>query len=242
MLCWNSKNFNEENDGIVYAGTASLGFALAENILYVLRDIHSGFVVGIMRALTSIPLHTFCGVIMGYYIGLAKFADNRTKTVQYITRGLVIAIAVHGIYDTFALLGNTTALVLMPIVIACFIFIIIYLRKGRILSLNRSANTFNHNIPPATSDIAETSTAADSEAQKITKVKSYLWKLVVSRLIFGLCTLFWILLIIGNNNSDGKMGIKDLIIGGLIFTLIPALIGILLEVSYYRRRKSNRLY
>ena len=37
IYVWDNINFNEENDGIVYTGTASIGFALFENILYVFR-------------------------------------------------------------------------------------------------------------------------------------------------------------------------------------------------------------
>ena len=71
LFIWNNQNFNEENDGIVYTGAAAIGFALLENIMYV---VQSGFGTGIMRAVTSIPLHTFTGVIMGYFVGIAKFA------------------------------------------------------------------------------------------------------------------------------------------------------------------------
>jgi RsiW-degrading membrane proteinase PrsW (M82 family) len=240
IFIWRDKNFNEENDGIVYAGTASLGFALAENILYVFTNYTNGLTVGIMRALTSIPLHTFCGIIMGYYLGIAKFAKDKTVTNGTIIKGLLIAIAIHGLYDTFALSGNFIALLLLPLIIIIFIFIIVYLNRGRILSLNRSNNPeINNSITNPTIDnhpetIPNLSQIKNDNAPKI-------WKIIISRILFTSCLIFWVLLIIGNNITESKkMTIIELIIGGLIFTLIPSIVGIFLEVSYYRRKIYNK--
>ena len=47
LFAWNNKNFNEENDGIVYVGSSAIGFAMLENIFYVLslwpRNIRNGY-------------------------------------------------------------------------------------------------------------------------------------------------------------------------------------------------------
>ncbi|PKM86027.1 MAG: PrsW family intramembrane metalloprotease, partial [Firmicutes bacterium HGW-Firmicutes-12] len=63
--------YNNINDGIVYYGAGALGFALLENIFYV---FDYGFSTGMLRAFTSIPLHAFCGIIIGYHAGLARFS------------------------------------------------------------------------------------------------------------------------------------------------------------------------
>jgi len=67
---WRSPYFSQRFDGIVYAVSASLGFALLENILYVMS---SGFSVGIMRALTAVPMHCAFGVFMGLQYGRDRF-------------------------------------------------------------------------------------------------------------------------------------------------------------------------
>lgn len=71
-LIWNSPEFDERFDGIVYGVFVSLGFACAENISYVLGSLSSGgifaaYYISFTRAIFSIPCHFFCGVILGYF-------------------------------------------------------------------------------------------------------------------------------------------------------------------------------
>ena len=68
-LTWNNPEFNCKFDGVVYAVAVSLGFALWENIQYV---ISYGFSTALIRAVTAVPGHASFGVIMGAWYGLAK--------------------------------------------------------------------------------------------------------------------------------------------------------------------------
>ena len=94
-------SFNEPMDGIVYGVIASLGFALVENIIYVFLYADPGqeMIVGILRMFTAIPAHALMGVIMGYYIGKAKFAETPEEEKALTYRGLFIAIGIHGLYN-----------------------------------------------------------------------------------------------------------------------------------------------
>ncbi len=90
------KCFNEVMDGIVYTVIAGMGFACLENVLYVLGN---GIAVGILRAFTSIPMHASVSVIMGYWIGMAKFSENRRSRRKLIMKGFLLAVLFHGLYD-----------------------------------------------------------------------------------------------------------------------------------------------
>ncbi|MCK5116766.1 MAG: PrsW family intramembrane metalloprotease [Candidatus Aegiribacteria sp.] len=90
------KCFDEVMDGIVYTVVAGMGFACMENVLYVLG---SGITVGILRAFTSIPMHASVSVIMGYWIGMAKFSKNRGSRSKLILKGFLLAVLFHGLYD-----------------------------------------------------------------------------------------------------------------------------------------------
>ena len=68
--------FNEPFDGIVYAVMVSMGFAALENILYTYQY---GFGVGVTRAFTAVLAHATFGVIMGYFMGKAKFSNKCKK-------------------------------------------------------------------------------------------------------------------------------------------------------------------
>ncbi|TYA71645.1 PrsW family intramembrane metalloprotease [Seonamhaeicola marinus] len=87
--------FNEPFDGIVYAVMVSMGFAATENIFYVLEG---GIQTAILRAFTAVPAHATFGILMGYYMGKAKFSKN--KTILNLS-GLFLAIIFHGAYDFF---------------------------------------------------------------------------------------------------------------------------------------------
>lgn len=99
---WRSGEFNCQYDGVVYAVFVSLGFALWENISYVM---HFGFSTALVRAVTAIPGHTCFGVFMGVFYGLARKYENRgwkEKAAPYKTLAVLIPALLHGAYDYIA--------------------------------------------------------------------------------------------------------------------------------------------
>jgi protease PrsW len=108
---WNKPAFDEPLDGVVYGTTASLGFATLENILYV-GD--GGLGVAVLRALTAVPQHAFTGVIMGAFLGRARFAQDEAQRFGLLAAGLGWAILLHGAYDTFLMTETGFALLALP--------------------------------------------------------------------------------------------------------------------------------
>ncbi len=94
LLIWNRKQFNDKYDGIVYATFISLGFAMVENVMYVMQD---GYATGWLRAFTAVPAHAIFGITMGFYTGLAKFYPKERQRFKY--RALFVPMLLHGIYD-----------------------------------------------------------------------------------------------------------------------------------------------
>jgi len=89
------KAFNEPFDGIIYAVMVSMGFAFVENLLYV---FDGGIQVALIRAITAVPAHAVFAIIMGYFMGIAKFSNHKIK---WNLIGLGLAIIFHGTYDFF---------------------------------------------------------------------------------------------------------------------------------------------
>ena len=104
-------------DGIVYAVMISLGFATVENIFYVFNHPGQEMQVAIMRMFTAIPLHAACGVILGYFVGLAKFSDNKNILLY---KGLFLATLVHGLYNYFIFLGEGFIFSIIALVVAVY--------------------------------------------------------------------------------------------------------------------------
>ena len=100
IFIWRDKNFDEWFDGIVYATFIGLGFACVENILYVFsaatESLGIAIHTSISRALLSVPAHFLFGVILGYFLSLAKF---KGKFLQYTLIGLLLAATCHGLFD-----------------------------------------------------------------------------------------------------------------------------------------------
>ncbi len=101
---WHSPEFNCQYDGVVYAVFVSLGFALWENISYVLNY---GFTTAIVRAVTAIPGHASFGVFMGIFYGIAKkYSKRKEEGKSLIFRYLAVLVPalLHGTYDYIATL------------------------------------------------------------------------------------------------------------------------------------------
>ena len=99
---WRSPDFNCRFDGVVYAVFVSLGFALWENIGYVMTY---GIGTALIRALTAVPGHACFGVFMGCWYGQARALSNLgdesgARTTRRLA--LVIPALLHGAYDFLA--------------------------------------------------------------------------------------------------------------------------------------------
>ena len=112
-LIWRDKNFDEYFDGIVYATFIGLGFACIENVMYVFgaasESLGSGFGTGVVRGILSVPGHFLFGVVMGYFLSLAKF--KKGKRFGYLISGLLSAMLAHGLFDWMLMVASVVPLV-----------------------------------------------------------------------------------------------------------------------------------
>ena len=119
---WRHPEFNCQYDGVVYAVFVSLGFALWENIGYVL---FFGWPTAIARALTAVPGHACFGVFMGVWYGVAKRWEiygypDRSKRARRLC--VIIPALIHGCYDFIATLeSDAFVLVFLAFIIVMFI-------------------------------------------------------------------------------------------------------------------------
>ena len=118
ILIWRNRNFNEKFDGIVYAVSVALGFAAIENLFYVFSN--NSMQVGILRAFTAVPGHAIFGVVMGFYVGMARFSINGKE--KYLLKAFTIPWLLHGLYDFMIMSGH-------PILLLTFIPFLIFMYK-----------------------------------------------------------------------------------------------------------------
>lgn len=113
--------FDEYTDGVLYTGAVSMGFGLFENLLFVSGAFANAIcavpwisamcgaetishtdaqhvVLGLVRALTAVPMHAIASGLMGYFIGRSRFVRRR-HAPRWWAAGLMVAVVVHGSYD-----------------------------------------------------------------------------------------------------------------------------------------------
>lgn len=96
-VVWRRPEFDERMDGIVYASRGGLGFALVENVLYLLnqQSLHGQIVVWVERALLAVPGHAMWSGMIGAMAARRRFDG----TGLGLFGGYLLAVAFHGAYD-----------------------------------------------------------------------------------------------------------------------------------------------
>lgn len=125
----NHKHYDEPMDGIVYGVCLSLGFATLENFEYVFfntQNVYDSYITAALRSFSAIPLHCFCGVIMGFYFSDYKFNNNKKS----LFLSLLIPIAFHSLYNFLVSIQSILYLILLAYLI---IFSMNLLKKYKLL-------------------------------------------------------------------------------------------------------------
>jgi RsiW-degrading membrane proteinase PrsW (M82 family) len=113
---YRDEEFDEPVDGIVYGVAAALGFAMVENIMYVLEG---GLAVGIVRAIASVPAHALFASVWGYTLGLARFRPEKERPLL-IASGLAAAMVFHGVFNLLASDSEIFGLIVMFVLLIPF--------------------------------------------------------------------------------------------------------------------------
>jgi RsiW-degrading membrane proteinase PrsW (M82 family) len=108
---WRKEN-NEPIDSLMYLITGALGFAAAENTLYLLSALSTstsamqGILLGNFRFLGATLLHTVSSGSIGLALALSYFKPKWERFVSVII-GFIIAIALHTMFNLFILKSDT---------------------------------------------------------------------------------------------------------------------------------------
>lgn len=92
-VAFRSRWFDEPLDGLVYASSSALGFAMVENAL-TLRGHPVGW-VWVLRTAVSLPAHVFFACAWGYALGRAKVIK---RPGAIFPGAWLVATASHGLY------------------------------------------------------------------------------------------------------------------------------------------------
>ncbi|HEY4243136.1 MAG TPA: PrsW family intramembrane metalloprotease [Kofleriaceae bacterium] len=133
FIVWGRPEFDERMDGIVYAARAGLGFALVENVMYLVNapDMHGQILMWIERALLAVPGHAMWTGMIGASAARWRF-DRRGLG---LVGGYLLAVAFHGAYDCSVFVRQplniegrdlvSTVMIAAPIVLTILAFLVL---------------------------------------------------------------------------------------------------------------------
>jgi len=120
----NSPYLDEPIDIMLYIVVVALGFAALENILYLFAPagqmsfnqiIDRTLIVSFIRFIGATFLHTLCSAVIGYSLAIS-FCEVKTKNISLVA-GILMATALHGLYDFSIITLNGYIRFAIPIVI-----------------------------------------------------------------------------------------------------------------------------
>jgi len=142
---YNSEEFDEPTDGVIYATAAGLGYATVLNINFVVSNGGVDLGAGVIRmAVVALAQAAFSG-ITGYFLGRAKF---ESEPIWWMPLGITLAAIFNGVFTwlqvivtqpNITLSGSTTptwmGLVLAAVVALTTTGVILWLVRRSINSL-----------------------------------------------------------------------------------------------------------
>jgi RsiW-degrading membrane proteinase PrsW (M82 family) len=101
---------DETPDYVIYMITAALGFAAAENALFLLTpfstsDYAAGLVTGNMRFIGATLLHVVASGAIGFALAFS-YRKRRTIRTLFAAGGLILAVALHAGFNALIIVGS----------------------------------------------------------------------------------------------------------------------------------------
>lgn len=99
-VVYHRKEFKSIRHGVIYAIICALGFSFVENTIYFINAAVDGdtltlLAIGVVRAIGSTLIHVGAAVLVGWFVGMSKWAVRPRRVYIYV--GLLCAIAFHSL-------------------------------------------------------------------------------------------------------------------------------------------------
>lgn len=125
-------DFEDPYDGILYGASVSLGFATVENILYLFEY---GMQTAFLRAFLPVSSHALFGVVMGFYLGKAKFSSGKSGR-KWLAIALFGSLVLHLAYNSILYLNTSWSYGVIPFMIFLWWFGLRKVKQAHQLSVS----------------------------------------------------------------------------------------------------------
>ena len=93
---YNSPEFDEPVDGVIYATAAGVGYATMLNVIFVVDSGGAELGLAALRIVVTALAHASFSGIMGYFLGTYKF--DQSKPIWWVPAGVSIAAGMNGFF------------------------------------------------------------------------------------------------------------------------------------------------
>lgn len=112
LILWR-RAVDEAPDYVIYMITAALGFAAAENMLFLLSPLMDGnaissFFTGNVRFLGSSLLHVVASAAIGFSLAFSIKSHPTVRVIAALV-GLILAVALHTAFNTLIITRGTSS-------------------------------------------------------------------------------------------------------------------------------------
>jgi RsiW-degrading membrane proteinase PrsW (M82 family) len=134
-IALNQKDYDEPVDALIYLITAALGFAAAENVIFLIEvstnyGFLSGFVTGNLRFVGATLIHILSSATVGVSLAFCFF--HKEKMHRNLIFGLLFATLLHTLFNYFIIKneGNNIFAIFAPFWIL-IIFLLLAFQKAK---------------------------------------------------------------------------------------------------------------
>ncbi len=112
LVAFRRRAFDEPVDAMVYMITGALGFAAAENFLFLLSTFLTGgqplifLLTGNLRFIGATVVHLVASSIVGGFVGLAFYSKRRSRVIHLLV-GILGATVLHALFNYFIITTNS---------------------------------------------------------------------------------------------------------------------------------------
>ena len=95
LSVYDSREFDERTDGIIYGTAVGLGFATALNVAFVVESGGVDLGTGAIRIVLTSLAHASFGGVIGYFLGRQKF---ERRPLWWMPAGVALAATLNGVF------------------------------------------------------------------------------------------------------------------------------------------------
>ncbi|MDO8482599.1 MAG: PrsW family glutamic-type intramembrane protease [bacterium] len=127
LAAFDTKEYDEPIDAVVYMLTAALGFAAMENVFFLVTSISNtnvveSLVTGNLRFIGATLLHVLSSGVIGLFMGLSFCKGWFTRKISLVF-GIAAAILLHTLFNIYIMKSGGTSI----FIIFCFVWVAVLL-------------------------------------------------------------------------------------------------------------------